>query len=204
MQITYIAKARLTPLWELVKTCGSQQAAARLIGINPSEFSNWLSLSSYPREIDDRRRYPDREDVISNVALYCGATMEEIWPAELRAAIDEKRIVREAERVVDVEPGTLIGHSSSPPNAQLMLESQERKDLIMRSLKMLSYRQREVLKLRYGLGDGIQYSLDDVAKVFRVTKERIRQIEMKAIAKLQNVTLAAGLVDYCDGLSSEE
>ena len=52
-------------------------------------------------------------------------------------------------------------------------------------LETLSYREREVLKLRYGLGDGYSYTLAEVAQVFRVSRERIRQIETRAFGKLQ-------------------
>ena len=52
-------------------------------------------------------------------------------------------------------------------------------------LDKLSYREREIIKLRYGLGDGYNYTLAEVAGVFRVTRERIRQIEARAFEKLQ-------------------
>ena len=49
----------------------------------------------------------------------------------------------------------------------------------------LSWREREIIKLRYGLGDGHAYTLDEVGKIFAVTRERIRQIEGRAMRKLQ-------------------
>ena len=52
-------------------------------------------------------------------------------------------------------------------------------------LKTLSYREREVLKLRYGLGDGYTYTLEEVGAIFKVSRERIRQIEVGALQKLQ-------------------
>jgi RNA polymerase primary sigma factor len=52
-------------------------------------------------------------------------------------------------------------------------------------LKTLTYREREIIKLRYGLGDGYSYTLEEVGHIFKVTRERIRQIEKKAIRKLQ-------------------
>jgi len=51
-------------------------------------------------------------------------------------------------------------------------------------LKRLSYREREIVKLRWGFGDGYCYSLGEVAHIFKVTRERIRQIEAKAYRKL--------------------
>jgi RNA polymerase primary sigma factor len=53
-------------------------------------------------------------------------------------------------------------------------------------LKTLTYREREILKLRYGIGDGYTYTLEEVGKIFKVTRERVRQVEAKAIRKLQH------------------
>jgi RNA polymerase primary sigma factor len=52
---------------------------------------------------------------------------------------------------------------------------------INKVLKTLSYREREIIKLRYGLGDGYSYTLEEVGHIFKVTRERIRQIEAKAV-----------------------
>ena len=52
-------------------------------------------------------------------------------------------------------------------------------------LGTLTYREREIIKLRYGLGDGYTYTLEEVGKIFRVTRERVRQIESKALRKIR-------------------
>ncbi|NLX99781.1 MAG: sigma-70 family RNA polymerase sigma factor [Rhodopirellula sp.] len=64
------------------------------------------------------------------------------------------------------------------------------------ALEVLSWREREVLKLRYGLGDGHSYTLDEVGKIFCVTRERIRQIEAKAIQKLKQSEHSQKLVSF--------
>src|SRR4029078_1950312 len=51
-------------------------------------------------------------------------------------------------------------------------------------LKTLTYREREIIKLRYGIGDGYTYTLEEVGRIFKVTRERVRQVEAKAIRKL--------------------
>ena len=73
--------------------------------------------------------------------------------------------------------------AESPINAatQEML-----KDKIDQVLKTLTYREREIIKLRYGLGDGYTYTLEEVGRIFKVTRERVRQIEAKAVRKLQH------------------
>ncbi|MBN2216591.1 MAG: sigma-70 family RNA polymerase sigma factor, partial [Pirellulales bacterium] len=65
---------------------------------------------------------------------------------------------------------------------------------IGRVLKTLSYREREIIKLRYGLGDGYSYTLEEVGHIFKVTRERIRQIEAKAVRKLQQPSRSQDLV----------
>ena len=63
------------------------------------------------------------------------------------------------------------------------------------ALENLSYRERRVLELRYGLGDEHPRTLDEVGHTFNVTRERIRQIENEALKKLQNLREAQKLRD---------
>ena len=65
-------------------------------------------------------------------------------------------------------------------------------------LKTLSYREREIIKLRYGLGDGYSYTLEEVGHIFKVTRERIRQIEAKAVRKLQQPSRSQELSGFLD------
>ena len=60
------------------------------------------------------------------------------------------------------------------------------RDKIEGLLKTLTYREREIVRLRYGLGDGYTYTLEEVGRIFKVTRERVRQIEAKALRKLQH------------------
>jgi RNA polymerase primary sigma factor len=69
---------------------------------------------------------------------------------------------------------------------------------IAKVLKTLSYREREIIKLRYGLGDGYSYTLEEVGHIFKVTRERIRQIEAKAVRKLQQPSRSQNLVGFLD------
>jgi len=71
----------------------------------------------------------------------------------------------------------------------------ERIDVV---LKTLSYREREIIKLRYGIGDGYTYTLEEVGRIFKVTRERVRQVEAKAIRKLQHPVRARKLEGFMD------
>ncbi len=66
-------------------------------------------------------------------------------------------------------------------------------------LQTLTYREREILKLRYGLGDGYPYTLEQVGLIFRVTRERVRQIEAKAFDKLQDPRRRRRLEGFMEG-----
>jgi RNA polymerase primary sigma factor len=87
------------------------------------------------------------------------------------------------------------GTAESPATgaAQEMLRGR-----INKVLKTLSYREREIIKLRYGLGDGYSYTLEEVGHIFKVTRERIRQIEAKAVRKLQQPSRSQELVGFLD------
>ncbi|MHC4624371.1 MAG: RNA polymerase sigma factor RpoD [Planctomycetota bacterium] len=72
------------------------------------------------------------------------------------------------------------------------------KERIDTVLKTLSYREREIIKLRYGIGDGYTYTLEEVGRIFKVTRERVRQVEAKAIRKLQHPVRARKLEGFLD------
>ena len=74
------------------------------------------------------------------------------------------------------------------------------KDKIDDVLKTLTYREREIIKLRYGLGDGYTYTLEEVGRIFKVTRERVRQIEAKAVRKLQHPVRSRQLRGFLEGV----
>src|SRR5206468_467872 len=66
-------------------------------------------------------------------------------------------------------------------------------------LGTLTFREREIIKLRYGIGDGYTYTLEEVGRIFKVTRERVRQIEAKAVRKLQHPVRARKLEGFLPG-----
>ncbi|MEM1446514.1 MAG: sigma-70 family RNA polymerase sigma factor, partial [Planctomycetota bacterium] len=71
-------------------------------------------------------------------------------------------------------------------------------------LKTLTYREREIIKLRYGIGDGYTYTLEEVGRIFKVTRERVRQVEAKAIRKLQHPVRSRKLAGFLEGEDEDE
>ncbi|QDV24254.1 sigma-70 family RNA polymerase sigma factor [Aureliella helgolandensis] len=71
------------------------------------------------------------------------------------------------------------------------------------AMQSLNYREREILRLRYGLADGYAYTLEEVGRIFSVTRERVRQIESKAVRKLQQPYRNKALMSFVDGLDPQ-
>lgn len=87
-------------------------------------------------------------------------------------------------------------HRAEAPGAGPMRELLKQR--INEALATLPSREREVLRLRYGLADGYCYTLDEVGRIFCLTRERIRQIEVKALQKLQFPQRASRLAAFVD------
>ena len=66
----------------------------------------------------------------------------------------------------------------------------QRLDMVMNEL---SYREREIIRLRFGLADGYSYTLEEVGKIFSVTRERVRQIQVEALKRLRVIMETHGL-----------
>ncbi|MEZ6156418.1 MAG: RNA polymerase sigma factor RpoD [Candidatus Scalinduaceae bacterium] len=78
------------------------------------------------------------------------------------------------------------------------------KEKIESVLDTLTYREREIIKLRYGIGDGYTYTLEEVGKKFMVTRERVRQIEAKAVRKLQHPVRSRKLEGFLDSIEENK
>jgi RNA polymerase primary sigma factor len=76
------------------------------------------------------------------------------------------------------------------------VNSQALKSSISRALEGLSYREREIIRLRFGLADGYAYTLEEVGTIFDVTRERVRQIEAKAVQKLRQPGIDVDLASF--------
>lgn len=84
----------------------------------------------------------------------------------------------------------------SPPDAVIHINLREQ---IENALKTLTEREAKVLKMRFGLGDGNEHTLEEVGQQFKVTRERIRQIEAKALRKLKHPSRSRKLKSFTEG-----
>jgi RNA polymerase primary sigma factor len=96
----------------------------------------------------------------------------------------------------------LEDHRREDPLSEANRESL--KERIEEVMQGLNYREREILRMRFGLSDGYAYTLEEVGRVFFVTRERVRQIECKAVRKLQQPFRSRILSSFVDGLDSPQ
>ena len=80
-----------------------------------------------------------------------------------------------------------------------MIAEEALKRRMTRVLETLSLREREVIKLRFGIGKDETYTLEELGKKFKVTRERIRQIEIRALKKLRHPVRSRNLEGFLDG-----
>ena len=129
------------------------------------------------------------------------ATIAQIDVDEVRRVMDIGRHPVSLDRPVgegdDCSFGEFI-EDSATDNPARCASNVILRDRIDALLKTLTYREREIIRLRYGLGDGYTYTLEEVGRIFKVTRERVRQIEAKAVRKLQNPVRAKKLEGFVD------
>ena len=135
-------------------------------------------------------------------------TIEEVAQASDISVDETKRVMKIAKHPISLDRP--IGESDdsyfgdfiedqgaeSPVNAAA---HEMLKDKIEKVLHTLTYREREIIKLRYGINDGYTYTLEEVGRIFKVTRERVRQIEAKAVRKLQHPVRSRKLEGFLDG-----
>lgn len=137
-----------------------------------------------------------REPSIEETARAAGTSVD-----EARHMVRMIRVPASLDRPVGRDEETEFGellrddleHEPAEGATRTMLNS-----CIRGLLENLSWREQEIIKMRFGLGDGYNYTLEEVAYVFQVTRERIRQIEARALQKLKDPRSSSHLVGFLD------
>ena len=187
-------------------------------GFKFSTYATWWIRQAITRAIADQARTiripVHMIDVLSRLRNIQKAMLQETrrTPTMEEIALRAQLPVEEVRRVMDIgrhpvsldRPvgegddcsfGEFIEDSSNDSPVKLATNGILR-DKIERLLKTLTYREREIIRLRYGLGDGYTYTLEEVGRIFKVTRERVRQIEAKAVRKLQNPVRSKALEGF--------
>jgi RNA polymerase primary sigma factor len=118
------------------------------------------------------------------------AEVTDIDPEEIDSIRRSARAPISLEKPVGDEEGSEFGQFIADESAESPYERAAEtlaKEALREALENLSYRERRVLELRYGLGGEHPRTLDEVGHTFNVTRERIRQIENRSLKKLQNL-----------------
>jgi RNA polymerase primary sigma factor len=137
-----------------------------------------------------------REPTSEEIAKEMGISVEKVReikkisqdPVSLETPIGEEE---------DSHLGDFIPDEDAPAPAEAAAFSMLKEQLV-EVLNTLTEREQKVLKLRFGLEDGRARTLEEVGKEFDVTRERIRQIEAKALRKLRHPTRSKKLKDYLE------
>ncbi len=143
--------------------------------------------------VQDRGREPTHEELARKMGLSVVKVREIIKAAQESVSLDAP--------VGDDEDGRLgefIEDKSSPSPEDAVIHSNLREQIEL-ALDSLTEREAEVLKLRFGLMDGKEHTLEEVGEVFKVTRERIRQIEAKALRKLESFSKGGKLRSFLSG-----
>jgi RNA polymerase primary sigma factor len=125
-----------------------------------------------------------REPTTEETALAAGVTLE-----ETQRVLDIGRHPVSLDRPIGEGDDCCFGEfvqDTGTENPSKLANNGLLRERIEELLKTLTFREREIIRLRYGLADGYSYTLEEVGRIFKVTRERVRQIEAKAVAKLQN------------------
>ncbi|MDA1249173.1 MAG: sigma-70 family RNA polymerase sigma factor [Planctomycetota bacterium] len=171
---------------------------ARTIRIPVHMFQSISTLKAKSEQI---RQETGREPTIEELSEAVGLSIEET-----------ERIMKTWKHPVSLD--TPVGESEDSSFGDFLEDSHHQapsenamhkmlKDKIDHVLKSLTYREREIIRLRYGLGDGYSYTLEETGRIFKVTRERIRQIESKALKKLQHATRAVHLQGFVDSVPEQ-
>ncbi len=143
--------------------------------------------------VQDLNREPSVEEIAEKAKMPIG---------EVRRVLKISRHPISLDRPVGESEDSYFGDFIEDDRAESPTDSatqQMLRDRIEAVLKTLTYREREIIKLRYGIGDGYTYTLEEVGRIFKVTRERVRQVEAKALRKLQHPVRARKLLGFLDG-----
>jgi RNA polymerase primary sigma factor len=193
-------------------------------GYKFSTYATWWIRQAITRAIADQARTiripVHMIDVLSRLRNVSKRLLQELGrePTTEETAIAADISIEETRRVLNIgrHPVSLdrpVGESEDSAFGEFIEDSGTQSPLraasqgmlrekIENLLKTLTFREREIIRLRYGLGDGYTYTLEEVGRIFKVTRERVRQIEAKAVRKLQHPVRSKQLEGFLEGIAS--
>jgi len=135
-----------------------------------------------------------RDPKPEEIAVFLEMPLEKVQGV-LQASMEPVSLDRPIGEEEDSNLSDFIEDDSAPSPARLAAHSML-KDQMQRVLSTLTRREEKVIRLRFGLGDGTPRTLEEVGTIFKVTRERVRQIEAKALRKLRHPSRSRKLKGY--------
>ncbi len=171
------------------------------------QLTQTLGRSPTPEELALEADFVDPKDKqeILRVKGEASVLPHDVHMRWTQAASKVVQVLRAAEEPVSLESpvgsedNSMLGDFIEDEEAQEPMDAAAREMLreqVKNALAVLSPREREVLEMRFGLLDGKDHTLEEVGQAFNVTRERIRQIEAKALRKLRHPTRSRHLRDF--------
>lgn len=171
------------------------------------QLTQTLGRNPTPEELALGADFVDPKDkqLIQRVKGEANVLPNDVHLRWMQAASKVVQVLRAAEEPVSLESpvgsedNSMLGDFIEDEEAQEPMDAAAREMLreqVKNALAVLSPREREVLEMRFGLLDGKDHTLEEVGQAFNVTRERIRQIEAKALRKLRHPTRSRYLRDF--------
>jgi RNA polymerase sigma factor (sigma-70 family) len=190
-------------LYDLAKRYGGIRALAEELGVCEATMGAWVNLRHMPK-LHGHGAKPAMKKVVLELCRMTGKRPEDLFPGFVREQLH--KIPRQIEVKRDFAMLQLSDATNDrltlPSPADVAADADTRavlREKFEELFRTLTYREREIIKLRYGFADdGVSYNLAETAHIFKVTRERIRQIENKAIRKLQQPCRAGKLVEFIE------
>lgn len=169
------------------------QARTIRIPVHMIETINKLTKQSQ-KFVQEYGREPSSEELARHMNLPVGKVRKILKLSQAPISLETPIGEDEDSQLADFIEDTIL---PSPPDAVVNRTLQEK---IEEALKSVSEREAKVLRLRFGLGDGNEHTLEEVGQQFKVTRERIRQIEAKALRKLRGPARGRILKSFIDDI----
>lgn len=169
----------------------ADQARVIRIPVHMVETINKLTRISRTL-VQEKGREPTCKEISDKMGIPVRKVRKIIKFAQVPISLETPIGVEESSRLAD-----FVKDKTAPSPPDLFVQT-DLKEQIENVLKTIPEREARVLKVRYGLGNGNEHTLEEIGDQFKVTRERIRQIETKALRKLKHPNRSAKLESFAD------
>jgi len=206
MLVTAAVRIKHGDLRQAANLLGSQTALAKHLGVSVGAMTDWCNLRKCPPTEEMLRSNPGRyypwtiqrlAELEKKLFDLTGKVLDDLFPPELRRVCGS--IQTKIEQTKEVGTFFLAQHSAQRlvlPSPITQVEQRELREILIQMVDSLPPRLKDMVEMRYGLKDGIEKTLDEVAEANAISRERARQLLAFAVRKLQQPQQCRGLADF--------